>query len=129
MMNFLRSMLTGSSRDFDVSEAAAAIEAGAPLVDVREPDEFAHAAIPGATNVPLGRIRTHGADALRSAGIDIEATMIVLVCRSGARSGNACAVLHDALGGRTRNLAGGVLAWGSRGLPLTPSGRAVARSS
>lgn len=126
MMNFLRSMLAGSGQDFDAGAAAAAIDSGAPLVDVREPDEFANGAIPGAVNVPLGQIRTHGVDALRSAGIDVDAAIIVLVCRSGARSGSACADLREALGGRTRNLSGGVLAWQSRGLPLTPGGRGLA---
>ena len=126
MMNFLRSMLAGSSPDFDATEAAAAIDAGAPVVDVREPDEFAHAAIPGAVNVPLGRIQIHGVEALRNAGINVDAPVIVLACRSGARSGNACAVLRDALGGRGRNLSGGELAWNSRGLPLTPGGRSNA---
>ena len=70
--------------------------------------------------MPLGRIQMQGVEALRNAGINVDAPVIVLTCRSGARSGNACVVLSDALGGRGRNLSGGMLAWNSRGLPLTP---------
>jgi rhodanese-related sulfurtransferase len=116
MMNFLKSMLNGPNDSFGPDEAAALIDTGAPIIDVREADEFAAGAIPGSINVPLGQIQANGLDALRRAKIDIDAPAIVLVCRSGARSGSACNALRDALGTRARNLAGGVMAWRSRGL-------------
>jgi rhodanese-related sulfurtransferase len=104
-------------------EVMSAIKAGAVAIDVREPAEFAAAAIPGAINVPLGRIQQHGLDALRQAGIDVDADIpLVMVCRSGARSGVACQQLSGPVGGRTSNLAGGVIAWQMAGLPLTPGG-------
>jgi rhodanese-related sulfurtransferase len=100
-----------------------AINAGATVIDVREPQEFSDGAIAGAINVPLGRIQQQGLAALRNAGVDTDAATLLLVCRSGARSGSACLSLRAALGDRAKNLAGGVMAWGSRGLPLTPGGR------
>jgi rhodanese-related sulfurtransferase len=123
MMNFLKSILNRPGDAFGPDEAAALIDKGAPVIDVREPDEFEAGAIPGAINVPLGQIQSHGLDALRRANIDIDAPVIVLACRSGARSGSACTILRDALGMRARNLSGGVLAWTSHGLRLTPGGR------
>lgn len=123
MMNFLKSLLFGSGHDLGTEEAMSAISTGAPVIDVREPQEFATGAIAGAINIPLGQIQRQGVAALQSAGIDIDAPTLLLVCRSGARSGSACLALRGALGERAKNLAGGVMAWGSQGLPLTPGGR------
>lgn len=123
MMSFLKSLLFGSGHDLAPTEAVSAINAGAPVIDVREPQEFAAGAIAGAVNVPLGQIQRQGLAALRNAGIDTDAPTLLLVCRSGARSGSACLSLREALGSRAKNLAGGVMAWGSSGLPLTPGGR------
>lgn len=125
MFSLLKSMLFGSGLEVGPDEAVSAMNAGAQVVDIREPNEFASGAILGAVNVPLGKIQQHGVAALRNAGIDDAAPAILMVCRSGARSGSACLILRDSLGERVRNLSGGVMAWGSRGLPLTPSGRAT----
>lgn len=123
MMNFLKSLLFGSGHNLGPDDAVSAINAGAPVIDVREPQEFAAGAIAGAINVPLGQIQRLGLPALRTAGVDVDAPTLLLVCRSGARSGSACLALRGALGERAKNLAGGVTAWDSRGLPLTPGGR------
>lgn len=123
MMNFLKSLLFGSGHDLGPDDAATAIQSGAPVIDVREPQEFATGAIAGAINVPLGQIQRQGLAALHGAGVDIDAPTLLLVCRSGARSGSACLALRGALGERAKNVAGGVMAWESRGLPLTPGGR------
>ena len=122
-MNFLKSLLFGSGHDLGPDDVATAIREGAPVIDVREPQEFASGAIAGAINVPLGQIQRQGVAALHSAGVDLDAPTLVLVCRSGARSGSACLTLRGALGARAKNLAGGVMAWESQGLPLTRGGR------
>jgi rhodanese-related sulfurtransferase len=109
--------------DVEVPEAQAIIRSGAPVIDVREPDEFAAGAIQGSINVPLGEVQQAGIAALSNAGIDIEAAVLLMVCRSGNRSGLACSALRRALGDRTRNLAGGVIAWQAGGLPLVPGGK------
>jgi thioredoxin 1 len=87
----------------DVNEAPALVEAGAVIIDVREEDEFAEGTIPGARNVPLGRL----ADELDTLPRD---RTIALLCRSGNRSGKAQELLLSS-GFDAVNLEGGMLAW------------------
>lgn len=88
------------------------------VVDVRQPDEFdgglGH--IAGAVLVPLGDLE--GAlDRLP------RAEDLLVVCRSGRRSGQACDVLARHGFSRLYNLDGGVLAWVDAGLPTTRDSR------
>ena len=72
------------------SDARRLVEAGARLVDVRTPQEFASGHIPGAVNIPvqdLGRRMTE---------LDGKERPIVLYCRSGARSSTAARMLKSA---------------------------------
>ena len=77
------------------------------IVDVREPEEFdgplGH--VPGSELIPLSRL-PQSAEALRG-------RPLLLVCRSGRRSGRACEVLTELGVGDVTNLAGGMIA--SRG--------------
>jgi rhodanese-related sulfurtransferase len=83
------------------------------LIDVREPAEHAQFNI-GGTLIPLGRIQSMQIEELE----ELRDEEIILYCRSGNRSGQACLIL-DMLGFRnTNNLAGGMLAWQERILPL-----------
>ena len=82
---------------------------GAVLVDVREDDEWAAGHAPDAVHVPLGRV---GDAASRFAGQEV-----LTVCRSGARSGRAAKALAAA-GVDVHNVAGGMSAWVSAGLPV-----------
>lgn len=60
---------------------------GATLIDVREPAEFATSHLPGAINVPLGRILNgYTPPELENGG--------VLICASGVRSAQAVAALN-----------------------------------
>ena len=61
--------------------------AGAVLVDVREPDEYAQGHVPGSVNLPLSRIRS-AEEVLE----DFDAPLFVY-CLSGGRSGQAVAAL------------------------------------
>jgi rhodanese-related sulfurtransferase len=82
------------------------------LIDVREPDEHVQFNI-GGTLVPLGKIQSMQIDELE----DFRDEQVILYCRSGNRSGQACLIL-DMLGFKnTNNLAGGMLAWQDRILP------------
>ncbi|MCL4228846.1 MAG: rhodanese-like domain-containing protein [Myxococcales bacterium] len=83
------------------------------MIDVREPHEFTgelgHVA--GSKLVPLATLL----DAARAWPRDEE---LVLVCRSGNRSGRAAQALAGAGFTRLYNLAGGMLAWNAAGLPV-----------
>jgi len=68
-------------------EARALVAAGARLVDVRSPGEFAGGHLPGAVNIPVDQI---GA---RFAEIGPPGTPVVLYCASGMRSARAASVL------------------------------------
>lgn len=76
------------------------------LVDVREPYENAEFNI-GGILYPLGNIQSMMVDELEPL-MDEE---LILYCRSGNRSGQACMIL-DTMGFKnTKNLVGGMLAW------------------
>jgi phage shock protein E len=64
------------------------IKAGALVVDVRTPAEFASEAYPGATNIPLSELGT------RLDKLGDRKRAIVVYCRSGSRSGQAKAILE-----------------------------------
>ena len=86
--------------------------AGTPLlVDVRNPDEFAQARIPGAVLLPLPFF----ANRVAELPADRE---IFLVCRSGDRSGTATAYLIQRGFEQVANVSGGILAWYQAGLPV-----------
>lgn len=105
-------------RDVSAQEVAAAQARGAAprMIDVREPDEYrgelGH--LGGAELVPLATV---GA---RAGGWDRHAELL-LICRSGARSGRAAAELVRAGFTRVMNLAGGMLAYHAAGLPVERS--------
>lgn len=89
--------------EISVDELAPLLEAGARLVDVREPDEYEEARVPGGVLVPLATVPDH-VDACRGEGTTY------VICRSGARSMRACELLA-AHGVDVANVAGGTLAW------------------
>jgi len=78
------------------------------LIDVREPDEYAAAHVPGARLVPLGTVP----DAIESMPLD---ERIYVICHSGARSQRAADYLL-ARGLDAVSVAGGTSAWVQRGL-------------
>jgi len=82
---------------------------GAVLLDVREDDEWTAGHAPDAVHIPLARV---GETASRFAGQEV-----LTVCRSGARSGRAAKTLVAA-GVDVHNVAGGMSAWASAGLPI-----------
>lgn len=76
------------------------------IVDVREPHENAEFNI-GGKLIPLGNIQTMQIDEIE----DLKDKEVIIYCRSGNRSGQACMFL-DAVGFKnTKNLVGGILAW------------------
>lgn len=96
--------------EISVDELEAALHGGARLVDVREPDEYDEAHVPGAVLVPLGSVP----EALHH----FTAAPTYVICKSGGRSMRACEFLVDQ-GHQVVNVAGGTTAW-------VASGRATA---
>jgi rhodanese-related sulfurtransferase len=96
--------------EIDVDELERLLGAGAVLIDVREPAEFAEARVPGARLIPLGEVTT------RFGEIDATADVLV-ICRSGARSYHAAEFLIEQ-GIAARNVAGGTQAWVDAGKPF-----------
>lgn len=89
-------------------ELKARLDAGEKLniVDVREPHEHAEFNI-GGVLYPLGKVQTMQVDELEA----FKDEELIVYCRSGNRSGQACLIL-DTLGFKnTKNLVGGMLNW------------------
>ena len=73
------------------AEAKRMMEAGVPVIDVREPQEFEEERIAGSINVPLSRFRF----GMRlEAAPDLEKPVLI-VCRSGVRAERAARVLVE----------------------------------
>jgi adenylyltransferase/sulfurtransferase len=97
---------TMSNTDINVRELAAKIESGEDLliVDVREPHEWESGHLENATHIPMRQVQARLAEIPRDRDV-------VVVCRSGNRSGTVERFLRDQGFTRVRNLAGGMMAW------------------
>jgi rhodanese-related sulfurtransferase len=87
-----------------VNDYATVVDATTQFIDVREPDEVAQGTIVGAVNIPLAQVPG------RLDELDRE-RRVVLLCRSGNRSGQAAEFLTGAGFADVVNLAGGMLAF------------------
>ena len=82
---------------------------GLAVLDVREPGEWAHGHIEGATHIPLHQLPER---------IDeLPDRRTLVVCKVGGRSAQAVAYL-SALGRDVLNLEGGMLDWQAAGRPM-----------
>jgi rhodanese-related sulfurtransferase len=84
------------------------IEPDVYLLDVREPDEWDAGHAPGAHHLPMMEIPVRMAEV--PADIDV-----VVVCRSGARSGRVVSYLIGNGWDNVRNLDGGMQSWAAAG--------------
>jgi rhodanese-related sulfurtransferase len=112
-----RNTTTASSMPPEVSvqEAVAKQQAGAFILDVREPSEWNDAHIAAATLIPLGELASRENELPR----DKE---IVIVCRSGNRSAQARDILLKDGFTQVTSIAGGLNQWKASGYP-TVSGQ------
>jgi rhodanese-related sulfurtransferase len=85
------------------------------LVDVREPNEVAVEAYPGAVVVPLSSFDPRDIP-------DPQGKQVVFACRSGKRSVTASLAAQAAGLAYDKHLAGGMLAWKASGLPTRAGG-------
>jgi rhodanese-related sulfurtransferase len=89
--------------EIDVVELARRHQAGATLIDVRQPDEYESGHVPGAVLIPLAEVPDRVGEV--PAGGEV-----LVICKSGSRSRSASEFLRtqgiDAI-----NVAGGTQAW------------------
>jgi len=76
--------------DVSGAEARQLVQAGARLVDVRTPGEFAAGHLAGALNIPVQELDGRMQELLP------KDAAVVVYCRSGHRSGNAARMLKSA---------------------------------
>ena len=101
-------------RDVDSTAALQLINhKNALVLDVREPDEYQAGHVLNAKSIPLGKLKER-IDELKK----YQDKPIVVVCRSGNRSGSACAALGKQGFMQACNLAGGMMAWQKANLPV-----------
>jgi len=103
------------SPEIDVEDLADAVDAGARIIDVREPDEYTSGHVPGAVSVPLGAVADH-LDQFAGDG------RTYVICQSGGRSRRACELVA-AHGIDATNVAGGTRAWMLSGRPVVAGSR------
>jgi len=96
--------------EIEVDELARLRDAGAPLIDVRNPDEYDKVRVPGARLIPLPEVPE------RVGEIDAGSTVYV-ICATGARSARAVEFLNRQ-GLDTVNVRGGTKAWVEAGYPV-----------
>lgn len=95
-------------KDITVEELKKRVDAGEKLnvIDVREPAEYAEYNI-GGRLIPLGRIVGMQADELD----ELKDEELIVHCKAGSRSMQACMVLDQMGFKNTVNVVGGVMAW------------------
>jgi rhodanese-related sulfurtransferase len=87
------------------------------LIDVREPEEYETARIPGSILVPLGDIESgEGVTQIKSL---IKGRRVIVHCKVGRRSAKAVVMLKAA-GIEATNLKGGIQAWSREIDPSVP---------
>ncbi len=99
---------SNAMQEVTVQDLNVKLNSGAPvfLLDVREPNEFQIARIPGSTLIPLGQVGTR-LDEIKTAAGGRE---ILVHCKMGGRSAKAVQLLKDN-GIEAKNVKGGILAW------------------
>ncbi|GAA0134620.1 rhodanese-like domain-containing protein [Paenibacillus sp. YSY-4.3] len=94
------------SKEISPQELSTRLKTGedVKMLDVREPEEWAAGHIRGAKHIPLGQVLE------RLNELDAAGEELVVICRSGNRSGLACELLEEK-GFNVVNMTGGLLAW------------------
>jgi rhodanese-related sulfurtransferase len=106
----LRSIAAVEIPVIDIDTLAGELERGAPVFDVRQPDEYEEAHVPGVRLVPLDQVPER---------VDEFPTEdeVYVICKSGGRSARAVEFLR-ANGVDAVNVAGGTMAWIEAGRPV-----------
>ena len=98
-------------------ELAAKFAGGEPvyLLDVRQPEEHAFAALPNSVLIPLGEVPARAAEVEAPPG-----ALVVVYCHHGVRSLTGAALLERAGVAPVASLAGGIDAWSRLIDPAVP---------
>lgn len=83
------------------------------VLDVREPSEYESGHLLNAKLIPLGKLKERVGELEK-----YKDKPLVVVCRSGNRSGTACAILSKLGFDQAYNLMGGMMAWQKASLPV-----------
>ncbi len=111
MLEFLKKLFAGPP-SIDIVELDRLLTAGeVRLIDVREPAEFKSGHVPGAINVPLGRIDSQIPKLKKD-------KPYAVICQSGHRSNGGVRILMDAGFTDAVSVQGGTGAWGRSGRKL-----------
>ena len=113
LWSFMSDRVSGISQ-LGTLEATRLINDDALVLDVREDKDWAAGHIPDARHIPLGALSSRLNELEKFKG-----KPIVVSCRSGHRSGRACAMLKKSGFENVHNLAGGIIAWEKASLPIT----------
>ena len=97
--------------EIDVAQLATLVEEGAYVLDVRNPDEYTEAHVPGVTLMPMAEVpdRTDEVPTDRP---------VYVICAAGGRSRKVSEFLIP-LGVDATNVAGGTNAWIDAGHPVS----------
>lgn len=85
----------------------------AVVLDVREPGEYESGHVLNSKLIPLGKLKERIGELEK-----YRDHPIVVLCRSGNRSGTACFILGKHGFNQAYNLAGGIQAWKKASLPV-----------
>ena len=83
------------------------------VLDVRESNEYSDGHIINSLHIPLSNLKTRISDLEKH-----KTQKVIVACRTGHRSSQACANLKKEGFEQIFNLSGGVMAWESASLPL-----------
>lgn len=112
-MQMFKSLFGGGQYDIGGAEAEARLKITQPplVLDVRTPEEYRQGHIEGSVLIPLDELSSR----MQEVPADRE---VLVICRSGARSGVATSQLRSA-GYNAFNISGGLMSWVRSGLPVS----------
>lgn len=104
-------------RQISPEDVKAKLDAGEPVVllDVRQPEEYAHCRLPGSQLIPLGEL------VRRASEVEVpDGATVVVYCHHGVRSLSGALILQQAGLENVASMAGGIEAWSLRIDPTVP---------
>lgn len=108
-------------QEMTVTELKALLDQGADgyvLIDVRNPNEYEIARIPGATLIPLPEIEN--GDGVAKVKALLNGHKLIAHCKMGGRSAKALSILKEKAGIDGINVKGGITAWSREVDPTVP---------